>query len=90
MKRFEDGIPTKVLKDIFPKSLNRKSLATERIYNHLEQTIRSGKLKKGQRLFQEKIAQDFMVSRMTAAIAFSQLKKHGLIIAKRGVGSFVA
>ena len=89
MKRFRDGIPKKVLKEIFPKRLNRRSLATERVYNHLEQAILSGKLKKEHRLLQEKVAQDFKVSRMTAAIAFSQLKKDGLIIAKRGVGSFI-
>jgi DNA-binding GntR family transcriptional regulator len=51
--------------------------------------ILSGKVKKGQRLVQEKIAQKFNVSRMAVAIAFSQLKKDGLIISKRGVGSFV-
>jgi DNA-binding GntR family transcriptional regulator len=48
------------------------------------------KLKKGQRLFQERVAPDFRVSRVTAAIAFSELKKHRLVIVKRGVGSFVA
>jgi DNA-binding GntR family transcriptional regulator len=51
--------------------------------------ILSGRLKSGQRLIQEKIAQKFNVSRMAVAIAFSQLKKDGLVISKRGVGSFV-
>ena len=51
--------------------------------------ILSGKLKKGQKVLQEKIAQDFRVSRVTVGIAFSQLKKDGLIISKRGKGSFV-
>jgi DNA-binding GntR family transcriptional regulator len=51
--------------------------------------ILSGRLKSGQRLIQEKIAQKFNVSRMAATLAFSQLKKDGLIISKRGVGSFV-
>jgi DNA-binding GntR family transcriptional regulator len=37
-----------------------------------------------------KIAQDFGVNIMTVAIAFSKLKKHRLVIVKRGVGSFVA
>ena len=36
------------------------------------------------------IALDFRVSRVTAAIAFSKLKKHRLVIVKRGAGSFVA
>jgi len=88
MKKSKDGIPNEVLKEIFPNKF-KKSLATGQIYTHLKQMIISGKLKKGQRLLQEKIAQDFRVSRMTVAIAFSQLKKDGLIISRRGTGSFI-
>jgi DNA-binding GntR family transcriptional regulator len=51
--------------------------------------ILSGKVKRGKRLVQEKIAQKFNVSRMTVGIAFTKLKKDGLIISRRGVGSFV-
>jgi len=51
--------------------------------------IISGKLKRGRKLLQEKIAQDFNVSRVTVATAFSQLKKDGLVITKNGVGSFI-
>jgi DNA-binding GntR family transcriptional regulator len=51
--------------------------------------ILSGKVKEGRRLIREKIAQDFRVSRVTVGIAFSQLKKDGLIISKRGTGSFI-
>jgi DNA-binding GntR family transcriptional regulator len=51
--------------------------------------IISGRLKKGQKLLQEKIAEDFRVSRVTVAIAFSQLKREGLIVSKNGVGSFI-
>ncbi len=86
--RFRDKIPDKVLKEIFPKKLNR-SLASERVYSHLKQMILSGKASKGRRLVQEKIAQKFNVSRMAVGIAFSKLKNDGLIISKRGVGSFV-
>jgi len=81
-------IPDKVLKEIFPKKLNR-CLASERVYTQLKQMILSGRLKSGQRLIQEKIAQKFNVSRMAVSTAFSQLKKDRLIISKRGVGSFV-
>ena len=88
MKKSKDGIPDDVLKEIFPKRFKR-SLAAKQITTHLRQMIRFGKLKKGQKLLQEKIAQDFRVSRVTVAIAFSQLKKDGLIISKRGTGSFV-
>jgi len=83
-----DRIPDEVLKEIFPKKLSR-NLSSEQIYTQLKQMILSGRLKSGQRLIQEKIAQKFNVSRMAVAIAFSQLKKDGLIISKRGTGSFV-
>jgi DNA-binding GntR family transcriptional regulator len=88
MRKSINKIPDDVLKEIFPRGLNR-SLASERVYSHLKQMILSGKVKKGQRLVQEKIAQKFNVSRMAVGIAFSKLKKDGLIISKRGVGSFI-
>ena len=88
MKATKNRIPDEILEEIFPKRLIR-SPSTEQIYIHLKKMIISGKLKKGQRLLQEKIAQDFRVSRMTVAIAFSQLKKDGLIISRRGTGSFI-
>lgn len=87
--RSGDEIPDKILREIFPKKLKR-SLAPERVYAQLKEMILSGKLKKGQKLSQEKIAQDFNVSKMAVTIAFSQLKKDGLIISKRGTGSFIA
>jgi DNA-binding GntR family transcriptional regulator len=89
MKRFGDGIPNKVLKELFPRRINR-SLAAEQIYTHIKRTILSGKLRKGRKLFRVKIAQDFGVNIVTVAIAFSKLKKHRLVIVKKGVGSFVA
>jgi DNA-binding GntR family transcriptional regulator len=88
MKKSKDGIPGDVLKEIFPRRFNR-SLTTKQITTHLRQMILSGQLKKGQKLLQEKIAQDFRVSRATVGIAFSQLKKDGLIISKRGRGSYI-
>jgi len=89
MKKSKQRIPYKVIKEIFPKRLNRR-LGSQQIYSHLKQMIISGKLKKGWKLSQEKIAQDFSVSQATVAIAFSQLKKDGLVICKKGVGSFIA
>jgi DNA-binding GntR family transcriptional regulator len=86
--RSGDRIPDKVLRKIFPKKLSR-NLSSEQIYTQLKQMILSGRLKSGQRLIQENIAQKFNVSRMAVAIAFSQLKKDGLIISKRGTGSFI-
>ena len=88
MNLARDRIPDRLLKEIFPKKLV-KGLSAEQIYVRLKKMIISGKLRKGQKLLQEKIAQGFRVSRVTAAIAFSQLKKDGLIVSKNGVGSFV-
>ena len=84
----KDRIPDELLKEIFPEKLD-KGLSADEIYSHLKKVIISGKLKKGQKLLQERIAQDFRVSRVTAGIAFSQLQKDRLIISKRGRGSFV-
>ncbi len=88
MKQSRDGIPKKVLKEIFPKKLNR-GLAFEQIYTHLRQIILSGKLKKGQKLVRLEFVQIFEVNEGTVSNAFSQLKKDGLIIDK-GRRSFVA
>jgi DNA-binding GntR family transcriptional regulator len=88
MKVSGDRIPDELLKEIFPRKLN-KGLSSEQIYIHLKKMIISGKLKKGQKLLAEKLAQDFRVSRVTVGIAFSRLKKDGLIISKRGRGSYV-
>ena len=88
MRKSKHRIPDAVLKEIFPTKLKR-SLGAERIYSELKQMILSGKLKKGKRLFREKIAQDFNVSETVVAEAFSRLKKDGLVIIKGSVGSFV-
>jgi DNA-binding GntR family transcriptional regulator len=89
MRKSKGRVPDKVLKQIFPQKLKR-SLGSERIYNQVKQMILSGKLKKGKRLFREKIGQNFNVSQTVVAEAFSRLKKDGLVIIKGGVGSFVA
>jgi DNA-binding GntR family transcriptional regulator len=44
--RARDRIPDEVLKEIFPRRLNRYE-ASEKVYSHLKQKILSGKLKKG-------------------------------------------
>jgi DNA-binding GntR family transcriptional regulator len=52
--------------------------------------ILSGKLRKGRRLFREKIPRDFNVSETISARAFSGLKKDGVVIIEGSLGSFVA
>jgi hypothetical protein len=89
MRNKTSRIPDEVLKEIFPRKFNR-SLACERVYSQLKQMILSGKIKKGQRLLREEIAQSLNVSETVVSKAFSQLKKDGLVIIKGRVGSFVA
>ena len=89
MKKPKDRIPDGVLKEIFPKKFNRGP-ASETVYMQLKQMILSGKFRKGQRLLREEIAQDCEVSEVTVSKAFLRLKKDGLVIIERGVGSFVA
>jgi DNA-binding GntR family transcriptional regulator len=88
MVKSRDGIPDEVLKEIFPKKLNRYE-ASEKVYTLLKKMILSGKLKKGQRLTYDSIANDFFVSRALVHKVIFQLKKDGLIISKGRKGSFV-
>ncbi len=84
-----DRIPDEVLEEIFPKKLKRYG-ASEKVYSRLKKMILTGKLKKGESLFYKRIVQKFRVSREVAHGVISQLKKDGLVISKRRVGSFVA
>jgi DNA-binding GntR family transcriptional regulator len=88
MKQSTDRIPDKVLKEIFPKKLNRRE-APEELYTHLKKMILSGKLKKGQKLTYDGIALDFNASRGIVHKVISRLKKDRLIISKWRKGSFV-
>jgi len=88
-KPIEDRIPDEVLREIFPKKLNRRE-APEDLYTHLRRMILSGKLKKGQKLTYDGIALDFNLSRGSVHKVISQLKKDRLISAIRRTGLFVA
>jgi len=82
-------VPKEVLKEIFQRKLKRRDLSDE-VYNKLKMMILSGKLKKGERLVQEKLALRFNVSRQTVIFAFRQLKKDKLIVVKYKRGVFVS
>jgi DNA-binding GntR family transcriptional regulator len=82
-------VPEEVLKEIFQRKLKRRDLNGQ-VYNRLKQMILSGKLKKGERLIQEKLALQFNVSRQTIIFALQQLKKDRLIIIKHKKGAFVS
>ena len=89
MKQFSGGIPNKVLREIFPKRINR-SLVAEELYTDLKKMILSGKLKKGQRLTLEGIAQHYNISIPMAHKVIYQLREDDLIISKGRRGFFVA
>ena len=82
-------VPEGVLKEIFQRKLKRRDLSGQ-VYDKLQKMILSGKLKKGDRLVQEKLALRFNVSRQTVIFALQQLKKDKLIVAKYKRGAFVA
>jgi DNA-binding GntR family transcriptional regulator len=82
-------VPEEVLKEIFQRKLKRRDLNGQ-VYSRLKQMILSGKLKKGERLIQEKLALRFNVSRQTIIFALQQLKKDRLIIVKYKKGAFVS
>ena len=89
MRKSKHRIPNEILKEIFPQKIKR-SLGSERVYNQLKQMILSGKVKKGKRLYREKIAEDFDVGYTAVSEAFSRLERDGLVIVKHSAGSFVA
>ena len=82
-------IPDEVLREIFPEKLRRRE-TPEELYTPLKKMILSDKLKKGQKLTHEGIANDFNVSRSLVQKVISQLKEDGLVISKWRKGSFVA
>jgi len=84
----KNKIPDDVVKEIFQRKLKRKYVNGE-VYIRLKQMIVSGKIKKGERLIQEKLGLQFDVSRQTIRSALFQLKKDGLIVWKYKEGSFV-
>jgi DNA-binding GntR family transcriptional regulator len=84
-----NGIPRKVLKEIFPKKIER-SLASDAVYSSVKRMILAGKLKKGERLLRWRFVKMFDVNETAVTLAFFRLKKDGLIITKGKTGSFVA
>ena len=82
-------VPEEVLKEIFHRKLKRRGLSGE-VYNKLKKMILSGKLKKGERLVQEKLALRFNVSRQTVIFALRQLRKDKLVVVKHKRGAFVS
>jgi DNA-binding GntR family transcriptional regulator len=82
-------VPKEVLKEIFQRKLRRRDLNGE-VYKKMKKMILSGKLKKGERLIQEKLALHFNVSRQTIIFALQQLRKDKMIVVKYKKGAFVS
>jgi DNA-binding GntR family transcriptional regulator len=85
----KDKIADQVIREIFPRRLQKHQVIPN-TYGQLKKMIVSGKLKKGQRLVQERLAHDLGVSRMPIISAIRQLKKDGLVVWKYKKGAFVA
>jgi len=85
----KNKIPDEVLKDIFQRKLERRSINGD-VYQRLKKMILSGKLEDGQRLVQEGVALHFNVSRQTIRNAFTRLEKDKLITSRYRKGVFVS
>ena len=85
----KNKIPDQIINEIFPKRVKRSKLSEE-VYDQLRRMILSGKLKKGQRLVEEKLAHRLNVSRNPIQIALLRLRKEKLVTWKYKKGSFVA
>jgi DNA-binding GntR family transcriptional regulator len=85
----KNAIHEEVLKEIFPRKYKRRQMSQD-IYDQLKKMIASGKLKKGQRLVEEKLANQLNVSRNPVRIAIQQLRKDQLVTWRFKKGTFVA
>jgi DNA-binding GntR family transcriptional regulator len=85
----KNAIHEEVLKEIFPRKYKRRQISQE-IYEQLKKMILAGRLRKGQRLVEEKLANQLDVSRNPVRIAILQLREEGLVTWRFKRGTFVA
>jgi DNA-binding GntR family transcriptional regulator len=85
----KNTIQKDVLKEIFPRKYRKRQMSQE-IFEQLKEMILSGKLKKGERLVEEKLAIQLNVSRNPVRIAVLQLRKEGLVVWEHRKGTYVA
>ncbi len=84
----KETIQKDVLKEIFPRRYKRRQVSQE-IYDQLKKMILAGRLQKGQRLVEEKLANQLDVSRNPVRIAILQLRKEGLVSWRFKKGSYI-
>ena len=82
-------IQEEVLKEIFPRKYKRRQISQE-IFEQIKKMVVSGKLKKGQRLVEEKLANQLNVSRNPVRIAILQLRKERLVTWRFRRGTYVS
>jgi len=85
----KNTIQEEILKEIFPRKVKRRQMSQE-IYEEIKKMILSGKLKKGQRLVEEKLAHQLNVSRNPVRIAILQLRRERLVTWKFRKGTYVS
>jgi len=85
----KNAVHEEVLKEIFPRKYKRRQISQE-IYEQLKKMILAGRLRKGQRLVEEKLANQLDVSRNPVRIAILQLREEGLVTWRFKRGTFVA
>jgi len=85
----KNTIQEEILKEIFPRKYKRRQISQE-IYEQIKKMILSGKLMKGQRLVEEKLANQLSVSRNPVRIAIFQLRKERLVTWKFRKGTYVS
>lgn len=85
----KNTIKEEVLKEIFPRKYKRRQMSQE-IYREIKKMILSGKLNKGERLVEEKLANQLNVSRNPVRIAILQLRKERLVTWKFRKGTYVS
>ena len=84
----KNAVQKETLKEIFPRKVKRRQLTRE-IYEQIKKMILSGKLKRGRRLVEEKLANQLNVSRNPVRIAILQLRDEGLVTWKFKKGTYV-
>jgi DNA-binding GntR family transcriptional regulator len=85
----KNAIHEEVLREIFPRKYRKRQISQE-IYEQLKKMIHSGKLEKGQRLVEERLANQLNVSRNPIRIAILQLREEGLVAWKFKKGTYVS
>lgn len=84
----KNAIEKEIFKEIFPKKYKKHRIGQD-IYERLKKRILNGKIRQGERLVEERLANQFNVSRNPIRMAILQLREDGLVVWKFKKGTFV-